>query len=170
MQSASEPAMNDHKHLSSSTILASLDQAGFHKTRPRQVIAEQVAAWAAEGRDFTIEDLWHAALERAPGIGRATAFRTVEVLAELGLLDRVAFAAGPEHYHAVQPGLHHHHLTCEGCHRVVEVDTCVALDQFEQAAQEAGFVLSSHRIELFGRCPSCQEQPVEGARFPQTPR
>ncbi|HEY7127139.1 MAG TPA: Fur family transcriptional regulator [Ktedonobacterales bacterium] len=149
--------MTEHKKLNLTTILTALDQAGFSKTRPRQAIAEQVAAWAAEGRDFTIEDLWHAAQQRAPGLGRATTFRTVEVLAELGLLDRVAFAAGPEHYHCVQPGSHHHHLTCERCHRVVEVNACVALDQFVQAAREAGFVLSSHRIELFGRCPECQD-------------
>jgi len=150
-------AMPDHDVLSAGAIIAALNRAGLRQTRPRRAIAEQVAEAARAGVDFTVEDLWHAVQKREPGVGRATAFRTVEVLVELGLLDRVAFANGQEHYHAVHPGSHHHHLTCERCHRVVELDTCVAPQLLEMVARASGFVLSGHRFEIFGCCPQCQK-------------
>jgi Fur family ferric uptake transcriptional regulator len=153
-----EMLMSKQSVLSTEQIMAALDQAGLSQTHPRRAIAEQVAAWAEEGRDFTIEDLWHAVRMREPGLGRATAFRTVEVLVTLGVLDRVSFVEGPEHYHPVQPGSHHHHLTCDRCHRVVEVETCLSPDLLEAVAQHSGFVLSGHRLELFGRCPRCQKE------------
>ena len=115
-----------------SQMLAAMEHAGMRMTRPRQTIVEQVAAWAREGADFTADALWHAAYALVPHISRATAFRTVDVLAELGFLDRVSFADGSEHYHVVEPGTHHHHLTCERCHRVVAINLCVAPDQLHR--------------------------------------
>jgi Fur family ferric uptake transcriptional regulator len=141
-------------------MLAAMEHAGMRMTRPRQTIVEQVAAWAREGADFTADALWHAAYALVPHISRATAFRTVDVLADLGFLDRVSFADGSEHYHVVEPGTHHHHLTCERCHCVVEINLCVAPDQLAHVASATGFALSSHRVELFGRCPACQGTQV----------
>jgi Fur family transcriptional regulator, ferric uptake regulator len=137
-------------------MLAAMEHAGMRMTRPRQTIVEQVAAWAHEGADFTADALWHAAQALEPCVSRATAFRTVDVLAELGFLDRVSFADGSEHYHVAEPGTHHHHLTCEQCHRVVAINVCVAPEQLAHVASATGFALSSHRVELFGRCPACQ--------------
>jgi Fur family ferric uptake transcriptional regulator len=113
--------------------------------------------WATEEKDFSSEELWHATQEaRAPWIGRATAFRTVEVLSALGFLDRVTFADGSERYHLVHPGTHHHHLTCSECHRVVTIDTCLPVQLLQTVERQSGFAISGHRVELFGRCPSCQ--------------
>lgn len=137
-------------------IILAMEQAGLRKTQPRQMIAEQVADWGNAEVHFTAEDLWQAAHAKAPCVSRATAFRTVEVLTSLGFLDRISFADGTEQYHAVAPGTHHHHLTCEVCHRVVAIDLCLAPGQLEQIAQATGFALSAHRMELFGRCPQCQ--------------
>jgi Fur family ferric uptake transcriptional regulator len=141
-------------------MLAAMEHAGMRMTRPRQTIVEQVAAWASDGADFTADALWHAALALEPHVSRATAFRTVDVLADLGFLDRVSFADGSEHYHVVEPGTHHHHLTCERCHRVVAINLCVAPDQLAHVARATGFALSAHRVELFGRCPACQRAPA----------
>ena len=141
-------------------MLAAMDRAGLRVTKPRQALASQVAVWANDSRDFTAEGLWHATHAQAPCVSRATTFRTVEVLAELGFLDRISFADGTEHYHVVEPGTHHHHLTCEACHRVVAIDACMAPGELAHVTQETGFILSSHRVELFGRCPQCQTQPA----------
>ena len=111
--------------VSASDMVAALEQAGLRPTRPRNALIEQIAEWSTVGKDFTSEELWHATQDRAPWIGRATAFRTVELLTALGFLDRVTFADGGERYHLVHPGTHHHHLTCAECHRVVSIDACL---------------------------------------------
>lgn len=149
--------MTDHPVVNAAQMIDALAAAGLRPTRPRCAMIDQIAAWAADGKEFTSEALWHAAQERAPWIGRSTAFRTVEVLAELGFLDRVTFADGSERYHAVQPGTHHHHLTCEQCHRIVDIDACLPPSLLDRIAQASGFALSGHRLELFGQCPDCQK-------------
>ena len=141
---------------------AAMEAAGLRVTRPRQALLEQIEAWARDGREFTSETLWHAVQKNAPWVGRATVFRTIEVLAELGFLDRISFADGTQRYHAVTPGTHHHHLTCEHCHRVVEISACIAPELLDHVAQETGFTVSSHRMELFGQCPQCQGEVSSG--------
>jgi len=144
--------------VSASDMVAALEHAGLRPTRPRNALIEQIAEWATVGKDFTSEELWHATQDRAPWIGRATAFRTVELLTALGFLDRVTFADGGERYHLVHPGTHHHHLTCAQCHCVVSLDACLPEELLEKVERQSGFAISGHRLELFGRCPSCQAQ------------
>jgi Fur family transcriptional regulator, ferric uptake regulator len=139
-------------------VLGAFEAAGMRTTRPRRAMAEQLVAWGAAEKEFSSEDLWHAVQERAPWVGRATAYRTVQVLQDLGFLDRVTFADGTERYHVVAAGQHHHHLTCEQCHRVVPVDACIAPSTFEAMARQSGFAISGHRLEIFGRCPDCQAE------------
>lgn len=138
-------------------MLAAFEAAGMRTTRPRRAMAEQLVAWGASEKEFSSEDLWHAVQEKAPWVGRATAYRTVQLLQDLGFLDRVTFADGTERYHVVAAGhAHHHHLTCEVCHRIVPVEACIAPAAFEAMAQQSGFAISGHRLEIFGRCPACQ--------------
>jgi len=142
--------------LTSEQIMTAIDKAGLRATRPRRAMARQLVMWAQAEKDFTSEELWSAVQETAPWIGRATAFRTVQLLLEFGFLDRVQFADGTERYHVVTPGEHHHHLTCEQCHRVVAVDACLAPDALNVIAQKSGFAISGHRLEIFGVCAQCQ--------------
>jgi Fur family ferric uptake transcriptional regulator len=139
-------------------MVAALEQAGLRSTRPRSAIIDQIAEWATEGKDFSSEELWHATQARAPWIGRATVFRTVELLTALSFLDRITFADGSERYHPVQPGTHHHHLTCAECHRVVAIDACLPTQMLEKVERQSGFTISGHRLEIFGSCPSCRER------------
>lgn len=139
-------------------MLDAMERDGLRRTRPRQALVAQVAAWGREGVDFTADGLWRAVQTDMPDVGRATVFRTIEALTHLGLLDRISFADGAERYHAVAPGVHHHHLTCDGCHRVVNVEVCVPDDALLTVAGQAGFTLTGHRVELFGRCGRCQQR------------
>jgi Fur family ferric uptake transcriptional regulator len=137
-------------------VIGAFEAAGMRTTRPRRAMAEQIIRWGIAGQEFSSEDLWHAVQEQAPWVGRATAYRTVQILQEFGFLDRVTFADGTERYHVITEGEHHHHLTCERCHRVVEVDACIPASVFAAVAQSSGFAISGHRVEIFGRCPACQ--------------
>ncbi|MBA3825042.1 MAG: transcriptional repressor [Ktedonobacterales bacterium] len=137
-------------------VIGAFEAAGMRATRPRRAMAAQIVTWGAADQEFSSEDLWHAVQEQAPWVGRATAYRTVQILQDFGFLDRVTFADGTERYHVISAGEHHHHLTCETCHRVVEVEACIAPEAFAAVAQASGFAISGHRVEIFGRCPTCQ--------------
>jgi Fe2+ or Zn2+ uptake regulation protein len=137
-------------------ILAAFEELGLRNTRPRRLIAEQLATLAAEQGGFATDDLWHELQREDPQIGRATVFRAVEVLTQQGILDRVAFADGTHRYRVCAAGAHHHHMICTRCHRVIEVEACLAAETLAATARHADFVLEGHSVELYGRCAECR--------------
>ena len=138
-------------------IWAAFGEASQRNTRPRRVIAERLVELAASGADFTADELWQELRQVEPRLGRATLYRSLEMLVNAGLLDRVEFADGTHHYR-VCGGSHHHHLTCTQCHRVVEISVCLPDDQLSAIASQTNFDIEGHSLALFGRCPSCRVQ------------
>lgn len=136
-------------------IRAAFDEVCQRSTRPRRLIAERMVELAASGADFTTDDLWHELRQVEPRLGRATVFRSVEKLVSMGLLNRVEFADGTHHYRICGDN-HHHHLTCTQCHRVVDVDICLPVDQFAAIGDQTNFEIEGHSLTLFGRCESCR--------------
>lgn len=136
-------------------IAAVFAEKSQRQTRPRHLIAERVSELATSGADFTIDELWHDLRQRESHLGRATVYRSVEMLVQAGLLDRVEFADGTHHYR-VCGGVHHHHLTCTQCHRVVEVDLCLPLEHFTAISQQTHFTIEGHALALYGRCEQCR--------------
>jgi Fur family ferric uptake transcriptional regulator len=136
-------------------IRAAFQETSQRSTRPRRLIEERLIELADSGADFTIDDLWQMLRQDEASMGRATVYRAVEMLFSMGLLDRIEFADGTHHYR-VCGGTHHHHLTCTQCHRVVEVNICLPVDQFTSVGQQTDFTIEGHSITLFGRCPSCR--------------
>lgn len=135
-------------------IYAAFDEVSQRNTRPRRLIADHLVELAAKGEDFTTDDLWQELREVEPKMGRATVFRAVEKLVDLGLLDRIEFADGTHHYR-VCGGTHHHHLTCTHCHRVVEIDICLPQEQLAAIGKQTHFAIEGHALTLFGRCEDC---------------
>jgi len=138
-------------------IRAAFDEVSQRHTRPRKLIADRLVELADSGANFTIDELWQEIRELDPRLGRATVYRSVEKLVTMGLLDRVEFADGTHHYRVCGEN-HHHHLTCTQCHRVVEVDACLPVDQLKAIGHITNFDIEGHSITLFGRCESCRVQ------------
>ena len=143
--------------LTTQAIESAFAARGLRNTRPRRIIACRLAELAAQGEDFSTDELWQDLLESDTQLGRATVFRAVEVLVELGVLDRVSFADGRHRFRACG-GAHHHHLTCTKCHRVVEIDMCLAPESLSAVERSTDFALEGHRLELFGRCADCRTE------------
>jgi Fe2+ or Zn2+ uptake regulation protein len=133
-------------------LLEALDQAGVRLTGPRRELAALIAR--RQGH-FTAADLLADAEQRSLGIGRATVFRLLELLADQNLVERVDLPDGRHAYVPCEPS-HHHHLVCVSCGAISEVDDCGIDAVTAEAARRSGFEIQSHRLELFGRCPRCQ--------------
>ncbi len=138
-------------------IRAAFENNGRRKTQPRNRIAIRLAELAASGQDFSVEDLWHDLLQFDPRLGRATVFRAVEMLVNMGLLNRIEFADGSHSYRACGDE-HHHHLTCRKCHRVVDVDICIPEEQLVEIGKRTDFEIEGHSLVLFGVCADCREE------------
>lgn len=137
------------------TILEALARAGLKRTRSREVIVRSIAQKGAANADFTIEDLWHEVRALHTGCGRVTVFRVVELLVRLGIVDRLTFPDGAIRYH-VGKSPTRHYLTCENCHKVVELHLGFIPPLLDAIVQMSGFVRSNYPVEITGRCPECQ--------------
>lgn len=131
-----------------------IGQAGYRLTGPRRAVAELIAD--REGY-FTAADLVTEARERRLAIGRATVFRALDLLAELGVVERLDLPSGDHAYVACEPS-HHHHVVCSRCGRAVEIHDAGLRSLIEDVAARTGYTVETHRLELFGRCPSCRAE------------
>ena len=135
-----------------SAFLTALDRSDFRTTEPRRRVARLVADQPGH---FSAADLVAAARARRLGVGRATVFRTLEVLTELDLVERIDLPSGEHAYVACEPR-HHHHVVCSGCGRTDDIDDAGLRSVVRDVARRTGYEIQDHRLELFGRCPSCR--------------
>ena len=99
-------------------IVGALEDAGYRLTSPRRAVAEMIGS----RRDhFTADELLSESRRRRLGVTRATVFRSLDVLADLGLIERLDLPSGEHAFVACEPA-HHHHLVCSSCGRSTEVD------------------------------------------------
>jgi Fur family ferric uptake transcriptional regulator len=133
------------------TIVAALDRAGHRVTGPRRSLAALIAS--RDGH-FTAGELVDEARARRLGDGRATVFRTLEVLEALGAVERLDLPTG-EHAYVVCERAHHHHVVCSRCGRTSEIDDGGLRVVVSEIARRTGYRVDDHRLELFGLCPAC---------------
>ena len=88
-------------------------------------------------------------------VSLATVYRNLRTLEEAGRLDSVRGADGEARYRLCATSSHHHHLVCEVCGRAEDLDLSAIEPAFLKVAATHGFELTSHDLELFGRCSDC---------------
>ena len=123
-------------------IVTALDRAGYRMTEPRRALAALIAE---QDGHFTAAELVTAAQATRPAVGRATDYRTLDLLEGNG-----------EHAYVGCEPAHHHHVVCSRCGRTSEIDDAGLRSVVRDVARETGFRVDDHRLELFGVCPDCQ--------------
>ena len=140
-------------------ILKRLDDEGHRLTGPRRAVLEEVVSRDAP---FTSAELLDAMQRQSPGIGRATVFRTLDLLARLGVVQRIHSDPGGGRCHAYLAcdDSHHHHLICNRCGSVTDFAEDKALDALaREVERRTDFRIEGHRLEFMGICPACQATP-----------
>jgi len=135
----------------SSPFLTALDQAGYRVTEPRRAVAQLIAD---QDGHFSAADLVAEARARRSGIGRATIFRTLELLSDLGVVERIDLPSGEHAYVGCAP-THHHHVVCSRCGRTAEIEDAGLRTVVGEVTRRTGYRIDEHRLELFGLCPAC---------------
>ena len=115
-------------------IVTALDRAGYRLTEPRRALAVLIAD---QDGHFTAAELVADARGRRLGVGRATVFRTLEVLEELGAVERLDLPSGEHAYVGCEPA-HHHHVVCSRCGRATEIDDVGLRTIVREVARQTG--------------------------------
>lgn len=135
-----------------------LRKKGLKVTNQRMLVLEIMAE--RPGEHLTAEDIYDLAKKKCPEIGLATIYRTVQVLVDLSVIDKVSFDDGFARYELggleSESRHHHHHAICSRCGRVFSFEGDL-LDTLEQTISDTmGFKVTDHEVKLYGYCRDCQ--------------
>lgn len=133
------------------TSFTRLQARGHKLTGPRRRIIEKLYA---QSRAFTAPELYEQVADQ--GVSLATVYRTVELLVDVGLVEKATRTGDEQRYIACAPGNHHHHVICRGCGRVADITECL-LEPFEKLVREqTNFTIEGHTVEFHGYCATCR--------------
>jgi Fur family ferric uptake transcriptional regulator len=102
-------------------------------------------------RPLAVEEVLHYGREAVPTLNIATVYRTLKILCENELLEKIYHPSFGTLYERAGKD-HHHHFFCQECNRAFELSGCAL--NLEDATPD-GFVVEDHEVFLMGTCPQC---------------
>ena len=131
-----------------------------HKMTPQRQIVLQIFL-DHPGEHLSAEDVHDILRTEKAEIGLATVYRTLELLSDLGILQKMEFGDGCSRYEVndTDPTRHHHHhLICTKCGKVEEFDEDLLETLEADIERKTGFRTLDHQVKFFGICKECQEK------------
>ena len=163
--------MNDNDSLNFETfeeeqLKSRLKDKGLKVTKQRLSILRILAD--ERGAHLTADEIYRKTCERNLGIGLATVYRAIQLLAQLGLVDRINLNDGCARFEisnmdeAVGTRHRHHHLICIKCGRIIPFEKDL-LEELEVSVSETtGFKIVNHEVRFYGYCADCAKKMDEG--------
>lgn len=139
-----------------------LKAKGLKVTNQRLLVLEVLSN--NKDKHLTAEDIYDLVKEDYPEIGLATIYRTVQLLHEMKLVDRINLDDGFTRYEIGETDVlagkhhHHHHLICKECGKVIPMkdDRLDSLEDYIE--KETGFHVLDHDLKFYGICKECREE------------
>ena len=132
-----------------------IETKGLRSTNQRDRILQ---VFVSAGRHLSAEELYALVRKDQPGIGYATVYRTLKLLAEAGLAQERRFEDGFTRYEHTSPDAHHDHLICTGCGTIIEFENERIESLQQDVAKKNHFQVLSHKLELYGLCAACRKK------------
>lgn len=134
-----------------------LKHAGYKLTHARVTVMQVIQQW---GGHLTSAQVLEAVTQVDASIGRASVFRTLELLTRVGIIRPTFMESSATPSYVLMSDGHHHHIVCTACHRTIEFQQCGLKAIAQELEQTLGVKLSGHLVEFYGICAECQQQPL----------
>ena len=127
----------------------SLKQKGYKLTPQRRSILDIIIE--KEGMHLTVEEIYDEVKKVCPEIGLATVYRTVLLFEELNVIYKLDLNDGCSRYELVHEDEEHrhHHLICNKCKKVIEVQDDLLEELEERIRNTYGFDILESQCEIF---------------------
>ena len=144
-----------------------LREKGLKVTNQRLLVLEAIAS--CPDKHLAAEEIFELVKNSYPEIGLATVYRTIQLLNELNLIDRINFDDGFVRYEmgrTQERGKkhHHHHLICMKCGKVISFQDDLLEELEDKITVTTGFQIVDHEVKLYGYCVECGGDFVEEKR------
>jgi Fur family transcriptional regulator, ferric uptake regulator len=143
-----------------SGIIERLSQQGYRMTPQRLMILQ---AMENSHDHVSAEEIYAQVAARYPNVNISTVYRTLELLKKLGLVYEIDLGEGRIRYHAEGQG-HHHHLVCQQCGKVIDIDEATLSSLREVLLRDYNFMAELKHVGIFGLCEQCRRKGEAHAR------
>lgn len=143
-----------HRSPTEPSYVGRLRREGVRVTPQRLIVLEALAAHSGH---VSADEILRWAAARYPAINLATVYRTLDLLISIGLVAQTDFGSGVSHFELVGD-TPHHHLVCERCHAVFEIDDEALAPMQQSILRDYGFLTNTRHLALFGCCRACREK------------
>ncbi len=135
------------------SLKSELNSKGWRLTPQRETIL-QVFQTLTRGNHLSAEELHDILGQRGEPISLSTVYRTVKLMARMGILRELELAEGHKHYelNSASPH-HHHHLVCVQCNRTIEFENDSIWKQGLKQVDKAGFQMIDCQLTIYTICP-----------------
>jgi len=124
-----------------------------HRLTPQRMLV--IEALHDADKHISAEELYEQLHSRYPYANISTVYRTLELLKELNLVTETDFGEGCVRYHVAEKG-HHHHLVCQTCGKIIDLEEA-ALDPLKDSLfQKYGFEADLRHLAISGECSKCR--------------
>jgi Fur family transcriptional regulator, ferric uptake regulator len=138
------------------SLKAELNGRGWRLTPQRETILNAFQE-LPEGRHLSAEELHDLLEQQKQGISLSTIYRTLKLMARMGILRELELAEGHKHYELNQPyPHHHHHLICVRCNKTIEFKNDSVLKMGIKQADKEGYQVLDCQLTIHAVCPTCQ--------------
>jgi len=98
-----------------------------------------------------------------PKISLGTVYRNLELLSQVGMIQKLEYSGGEARYDGVTD--HHYHVRCNNCGRIDDIHS-LSTDLIDKNINDLnGYEILGHRLEFLGICPNCQSYSSSEVQF-----
>ncbi len=105
---------------------------------------------------ISAEEIYAQIVAKYPQVNISTVYRTLELLEQLGLVTETDLGGGRVRYHPADKG-QHHHLVCQECGAVIDLDDSLLSSLKNTLLREYKFSADLKHLAIFGRCSRCKK-------------
>ena len=141
-----------------------LKDHGLKVTNQRLLVLEALVS--CPEKHLTTEEIYELVKVDFPEIGIATVYRTIQLLLELNLVDKINLDDGFVRYEigsvrTEETKHHHHHLICLNCGKVISFQDDLLEELENKITKTTGFKIVNHEVKLYGYCEECGGKLIE---------
>jgi len=133
-------------------ITSALSKQGYRLTPQRLMV---VSAIEKSEDHISAEEIYSHVIDRYPNVNISTVYRTLELLKRLGLVTETDLGGGRVRYHPADKG-HHHHLVCQECGAMIDLDESLLGPLQDALLREHNFIADLRHLAIHGRCVDCR--------------
>lgn len=131
-------------------------------TEPRKAILNLLRRTS---KHMSAKEIYTSLHRYYPGLGLTTVYRTLDLLARMGIIQKFSFGDGQARYEykSDTEEEHHHHLVCSRCGKIIDYtefteEELQLIQKIESTLEKKyDFEVQGHNIEFYGLCKNCKQ-------------